>query len=343
MEIRRKGKEVKPIVDTISAGVDLLDLITGGGFGRGTIVNIIGDNSTGKTLLVCETVFRSLKKYKDTLHHFNNAEAGFSFNTEAIYSYRMLPKNEDDRSTTVEEFMADFKEKMDQAKKSKKRLIYILDSMDALSSEAELKRAKQREEAIKAGKTYEVGSYRLEKQTLLNEFFRKNVNEIEKTQTILIIISQTREKIDAAIGQKWRVSCEGALKFYAKLRILLRETGKIKETIDGKPYIVGVMIRAKTYKNKIIAPYKECDFEILFDYGVDNIGSNVDFLYDLKTDTGLPRKKINISINKKTFTDRNLLIKYIEREGLEQFILQETTKKWKEIQSKLQPNRKKKS
>ena len=341
-KFKQSKSKPKPIVELLSTGVDLLDLAIGGGFGRGTIVNIIGDNSSGKTLLVCETIAKARSQYKDTIWFFDNAEAGFSFDTMAMYGYQMLPENETYRSETVEDFIDNVMTQIDQAKKEKKRLIYVLDSLDALTSDAELGRAKERQKAKEAGKEYQIGTYNLEKQRLMNEFFRLNTSEIENTGTILIIISQTREKIGAVFGQKWRVSCEGALKFYAKQRILLKEIGKIKQVLNGKEHKIGVMIRANTIKNKIAPPFKECDFEILFDYGVDNISSNLDFLFDLKTSTGQLKKRIEIEWEDTIFKKRSEIIDKIESDNEEKLLLDKVTEKFKQIENNLAPKRKRK-
>ena len=343
--MKRKKAELqkpKPTVELLSTGIDVLDLAIGGGHGRGTIVNVIGDNSSGKTLEACETIAKARIHYDDTDWHFDNAEAGFAFDTKAMYGYRMLPEDDHDRSETVEDFIDNVKTKMRESKEAGRRLVYVLDSLDALTCDAELGRAKDREKAKAAGKEYTQGTYNLEKNKLMNEFFRLTTSEIEDSGTVLIIVSQTREKIGVVFGQRWRVGCEGALKFYAKQRILLKEIGKIKETVKGKEYKVGVMIKATVVKNKIAAPYKECEFEILFDYGVDNISSNLDFVFDLKTKEGALKKKVDVQFDGSSFTDKSSLVKAVEDSDLESKLLEMVKGKWTGIQDALSPKRKRK-
>lgn len=342
-------KNHESIIEFISSGSDLVDLALGGGFGRGVIINIVGDASSGKTLLACETIHRARADHSDTTWFYDNAEAGFSFDTELMYGFRMLPENEEDRSTTVEDFIDRFSSKMALADEAKKKLIYILDSLDALTCDAELKRANNRKEARMKGNKYDQGTYNLEKNKLIGEFFRLNCNEIERTKTTLIIISQTRENIGVIFGQKWRVASDGALRFYAKQRILLKEITKIKETIEGKEYETGIVIKVRVFKNKLGVPFKVCDFEILFNYGVDNIGSNLDYLFDLKTKTDSPVKNIPSGIDGyikmpsydgKEFLRRLDLINEIEgSEENKKWLTNEVKKKWNEITKALEPKR----
>ena len=348
---RRETKKHQPTVEFTSSGCDLLDLALGGGFPWGKIVNIVGDTSSGKTALAIECLHRTIKD-QDVMWHYNDAESGFSFNTQAMYGFEALPKDKKDRSQIIEQLIADVKKKIFFATEQKKRLIYTIDSLDGLSCQAELNRAQKRfnkfekqKEAVAQTdeeRKKEKGSYNMEKQRMINEFFRTEENRIEDTKTLLIIISQTRENIGVVFGQKWRVSCEGAMKFYAAHRIVLKEIKKIKKKVDGKEYPIGVRIHAYVFKNKIAAPFKECNFEILFDYGVDNVSSNLNYIFDLLTEKGEDKKKIDVEWDEVKFTTKESLISHIEAKNQEDDILELTKFKWQRIEDQLAPKRKRK-
>jgi hypothetical protein len=97
-----------------------------------------------------------------------------------------------------------------------------------------------------------------------------------------VIISQVRENIQPFSFEKYTRSGGKAMDFYAHTVLWLATLKKINK--KGKP--VGVVIKAKTTKSKTPRPFRDCQFSIVFDYGVDDIGSNLDYLYELRTDKG---------------------------------------------------------
>jgi len=97
-----------------------------------------------------------------------------------------------------------------------------------------------------------------------------------------VIISQVRENIQPFSFEKYTRSGGKALDFYAHTVLWLATLKKIVK----KEKSVGVVVKAKTTKSKTPRPFRDCQFSIVFDYGIDNIGSNLDYLYVLRTDKG---------------------------------------------------------
>jgi hypothetical protein len=117
---------------------------------------------------------------------------------------------------------------------------------------------------------------------LSREFFPQLCGSIQDKNILVVIISQVRENIQPFSFEKYTRSGGKAMDFYAHTVLWLATLKKINK--KGKP--VGVVIKAKTTKSKTPRPFRECQFSIVFDYGVDNIGSNLDYLYDLRTEKG---------------------------------------------------------
>ena len=117
-----------------------------------------------------------------------------------------------------------------------------------------------------------------------NQEFIKLIEDFstEKKNVLVIIISQIRENVDPYSFEKFNRSGGKAMDFYAHSVIWLAGAKKIlrKETP------VGNVVKAKTTKSKTPRPFRECFFNFLYDYGLDDIGTNVDYLFDLRTEKG---------------------------------------------------------
>lgn len=148
--------------------------------------------------------------------------------------------------------------------------LYIVDSLDALSDKTEMERA------------IDKGTYGQDKAKKMSEMFRRLAKSIEHKKMHLMIISQLRDKISIGFGEKSQRSGGRALDFYASQVVWLAETGKIKKTMDKIERVVGVHVKSKCKKNKISRPFRECEFPIIFEYGVDNIKANLDWLKEVK-------------------------------------------------------------
>ena len=345
-----RTKEIKAVIETVDSGSTLLNLVLGGGLAKGKIINIVGDNSTGKSLLASEAIATLRKQYgKKFRWRYDDAEAGYSFNSKELYGFEMLDESKE-VSDTVEDFSNNVQNELDKIKKDE-LFVYVLDSLDSLTSEAEVKRGKERRKLAKEGKSPDVGSYDLERQKFLSQFFRQNSDKILKKNMILLIISQVRANIGVTFGNKYTRTGGKALDFYASQVIWLAEVEKLKK----KKIPIGVNIKVKNTKNKIGKPFRTCYVNLLFDYGVDNIISNINYLFDLYTDMGkLKAKKDQVKNDDKKdkkikpkfiwqgkgFSSVERLIKYIEGKNQEQELADAVIAKWKQLEADVAPNRK---
>lgn len=333
-------------------GSTLLDLL--GAFVFGKIVNLVGDNSTGKTILAIECIvqtffwfLKNMKGFKLKMK-YDDAEAGFSFDPKTMYDIDDKHKEllsvfdeENEASETVEDFEYNLEKEMNNLKDNE-YLIYVLDSLDALSSKEEKKRGDQRMKAMaskKAGGKEEkvAGTYGMEKQKKLGELFRRLRLKIKKKRCLLIVISQVRENIGIMFGEKYKRMGGKALDFYAAVIWWLAVLDKnMKHGIS-----TGVTIKAKNKKNKVGKPYRIANINVLFDYGIDDISSNIEYLYELRDEKGKLNKDKIIKWNKKEYTIKSL-IRHIEKNNLEDELKEKVIQKWIDFEDSISTKRKRK-
>jgi RecA/RadA recombinase len=324
------NKKIKDEIKVISSGSDQLDLALSGGYPVSRIINIVGDSSTGKTLLATEFIAYVKKILKSKLIWFyDDVEERYSFNTMKMYGFKIIKPGQEN-SETIEDFEKRFKLKV-ASLKDNETLIYVLDSFDMIGSEAEQKRDKKKGEK---------GTYNLEKQKELGVFFRTRKKDIKNKNIILIIISQVRVNINATFGRKYYRTGGKAFDHMASVIMWLAEVEKHKR----KGRTIGVTTKVQVTKVGNDRPFRECFIDILFDYGVDNITSNICFLYDLRTaDRGKLKEKVNttkcIEWDGNEYSLKGLT-QYIEKNNLEDKLKQRCTDKWEEIEESIKTKRK---
>ena len=279
----------KPNHQFVHSGCTVLDCALGGGWCLGRVANIIGDKSTAKTHLSWEALTNFLRQYPNGKAAYRETEAAF----DAEYARAMgfpVDKVErlKDRLPTVEAFEKDIKKFIGNLGSSPG--MYVLDSLDALSDEAELK--------LEPGK----GSYGAAKAKGLSALFRKITNKVETSQCSLMIISQIRDKIGVMFGEKTTRSGGHALDFYATHIVKLAHIKTIGKTIKGITRPIGITIKAKITKNKVSPPFRVVEFDFLNVYGIDDITASRDWLKEVKRPDDVPDSTIN-EVVKRTWAD----------------------------------------
>ena len=267
----------------IHTGSSLLNLaLTGNaqkGWPTGRVSNVIGDKSTGKTLLAIEAASNCLLLSPEGTKpkvYYAEAEAAFDQPYAANLGMPVDLVNFE-AVTTVEDFYESLRNACSQAT-SKQPTLYILDSLDAITSKAEMDR------------DIDESTYGGEKQKKIGETFRKLVKPMEDANLHLFIISQIRENISTIpFAPKYRRSGGKALDFYASHLVWLAETGKLKNTKTKMTY--GLNIQANITKNKVAAQYRKVEFPLIFQFGVDEIYSLMKFMSNTLLPTNLRLKK----------------------------------------------------
>lgn len=284
--VKRKRVEIEPPpaanyfasgtdkeLEFISSGCSILDAVLGGGYVLGRIANIVGDKSSGKTLLAIEACANFANQYPDGFIRYAEAEAAFDEHYAAALGMPVERVEFAANMFTIEDFFEDLEKVI--KKLGDQPCIYVIDSLDALSDRAELARK------------IDEGSYNMTKQKKLGELFRRLAQHMEKSRMFLMVISQIRDKIGVTYGEKKTRSGGKSLDFYASQVIWLSEIEKMKRTIDKVDRITGVRVGARCKKNKVGLPFRECEFPILFGYGVDDLIAAVEWLIDVNREERL--------------------------------------------------------
>lgn len=337
-----KPTEKRELLGEFSSGSDLMDLVIGGSYPYG-FTNIIGDSSSGKSFLAGEIIANAYHKYgpKRLDWFYDNAEGGYKFNSKKLYKFDILSEGfftQERRSHTIEDFQRNIDEIINTKKPSKK-FIYILDSYDSVSSEDEIqfKAKKLKKKLDEDSDKKEAGSYNLAKQKEGHAFFRSYIRKLEDNRIGLFIVSQTKEKIGVTFGRKLYRTGGRALDFYPNVILWLAEVQKYE--IKGRSY--GICTKVRATKTRHDKPFRTCLVDLIFDFGIDNISANVNFLYDLKTtDRNQDKKKLICNWDGKEF-HRDELVDFVEKNNLENELSARTIQKWDDIESELSSDRRK--
>jgi RecA/RadA recombinase len=223
-------------------------------------------NSTCKTLLAIEATNSFVRKYPNATPKYREAEAAFdqAYAASIGMPIEKIDFGIDRDVNTVEDFYADLAEYLKEL--NGEPGLYILDSLDALSSESELKR------------DFNEGSYSMEKAKQMGQIFRRLVRDLKRTNTHLMIISQERDNIGVTFGKKSTRSGGRALDFFASQCLWLAKVGTNEQTIGKVKRPISIDIRAKAEKNKVSIALRQCDFTFRFNFGIDELQSYLDWL-----------------------------------------------------------------
>jgi recombination protein RecA len=261
--MRLGSKDVLVPVNVIPSGCLSIDAALGvGGFPRGRVIEIYGPESGGKTTLTLQIIAEAQKL---------GGQAAFIDAEHALDpSYaRKLGVDVDNLLVSQPDHGEQALEIAQELIRSNAVDIIVIDSVAALVPKAELEG--------------DMGDPSMGLQArLMSQALRKLTAIVSKSKTCLIFINQIREKIGVMFGNPETTTGGRALKFYASMRVDIRRIQAIK---DGDR-VVGSRTRAKIVKNKVAAPFREAEFDILYGEGISREGD----LIDLGVDKGVLEK-----------------------------------------------------
>jgi recombination protein RecA len=246
-------------IPRISSGIYALDYILGGGLPVGKVIELFGDEGSGKTTVALHAIAKAQKL--GGIAAFIDLENGLNIDyaqTLGVDIDSLMVSQPESGNSAMEVVMKIMEQKADIKELESKPLVIVVDSAAALVTLDEQKG--------------DVGDTQVSPVArLLSTVLRRMVTTVRKTGTILIFTNQMRDDIGS--WYKTSSSTGGrALKFYSTIRIELSITKKI--TTSDK-VVIGQMVRAKTVKNRTFPPYKEAELKVIYGQGVDNIASIV--------------------------------------------------------------------
>ena len=312
----------------ISSGSTLLNLAIsggrkrGGGFPGGIMVVAYGPSGSGKTVLACE-VAGDIQRQGGAIN-YKDSEARLDKKFSEVFDLVYDEISYEKPNTVSEAFLPLYKWKVDTANVNG----YIIDSLAALSTDMEM----DNDDGDKMG---------MRRAKEFSEHLRKGARIVTNNNLLLFCTNQIREKADAQKYERKDINPGGkAIEFYASLILRFSSYSKITKEVKvaGKPVkrVVGIEVDVEVVKSSIWKPHHVAPVIIYYNYGIDDIRANLQYIKDYSSNTvyTVNDEPLNISLDKS--------VVMVESMGKENELREQVIDLWEEIEAKFEMTRKKK-
>lgn len=253
----------------IPSGDHMFDLSIGGGWAQGRVGNIVGDKSTGKTLVAIEATANHNIMFPGAPIYYFEGESAF----DKMYARLLgLPvdnvhfPNEGAERNTIEALYRSLTTVVDNSIKTSTPCFYVVDSLDSLTSEDEIETDISK------------STYGQAKTKQLSRIFRELIDPIQNSLCTLLIVSQVRDNIGVTFGATKKRAGGNAMDHYCSQVVWLHHVKQIDKTINKHKEIIGHELRTKCTKNKVAMPHRQAHIAVLYAYGLNNIWGLYNFL-----------------------------------------------------------------
>ena len=321
-------KEYEGNLETmVSTGSTLLDLaisggrVRGGGIPGGVFVEVFGPSSAGKTVLLCE-IAGSVQTLGGSVR-FDDPEARLNKTFAQLFDLRTdeIDYEMPDKVTEVFHNIRKW-----EPKGTGKIHGTFTDSLAALSTDIEM----DNDDGDKMG---------MRRAKEFSEGLRKNARLLQQKNYLMVCSNQVRENSDAGkYAVKYKSTGGYAIGFYASLRLRANNPEKIRKEVKvagkAEKRVIGVRTEFEVFKSSIWKPFRVAPVTILFDYGIDDIRENLQYIKDFTKNTTYMVGDAKLSNSMED------AIKMVEKQGLEEVLREEVIDLWMEIESKFEQERK---
>lgn len=312
---------------TISTGSTLLDLaisggrVYGGGIPSGIFVEIFGPSGCGKTVLLCEIAGAIQRQGGQVL--FRDPEARLDKKFAEIFDLNMDEADYDKPDTVRQMFkpIHDWEPEPEEATHG-----IFTDSLAALSTEEEMD---------------DKDSFGTERAKQFSSGFRRACRIVQNKGYLMVTSNQVRQNIGGGpFGPKYISPGGEAIPHYTSLRLRCSHPSKLREKHSmGRKTVkrpIGIQTKVTVHKSSVWKPFRTADITILFDYGIDDIRANLQFVKDVRKENVyyVRDNKLHQSLNKSILA--------VEEQDLEEELRKETIERWNELESRFGQKRKEK-
>lgn len=305
-EKQAKTAKFKPLFTSIQpercipTGCRILNLVLSGridgGWLRGRIARVIGDSDTGKTMLCLTTLAEMAhdKRFDGWRKVFDDAEVSNEFDMSQWGQLQdQIEAPGENSSYYIEEFYSNVSKMLQNGTP----FAYVLDSADALESQASVALFNKNMKELDAGKNLSA-SYGDGKAAIHSKHLRKIKADLKTTESVLLIISQTRDNLDAFSFASKTTAGGKALKFYSCYQVWLAKVKNITRIVNGNVQNIGTLVRVRIDKNHATGKHLDFNMPIYYGWGIDDERCSIQWLLEQKVWV-----KTGRHVNTKGFTE----------------------------------------